>query len=108
MTYMNTKKREIVRMGLTVGAKQKLDNIAAAKDMKLIGVLSRLVEWFVDQDKTLQSVVLGLIDEKDAPEVLGLIHKRLAEDITKKHIPPDTGKTLARQRISSDKGGKKE
>jgi len=44
--------------------------------------LSRLVEWFVEQDKTLQSIILGLIDEKDAPAVIDLIHKRLSQSAT--------------------------
>ena len=79
MIYMAEKNREIVRMGLSSGAKTKLDEAADKRDMKLIGVLSRLVEWFVDQHTTMQSIILGLIDEKDAPDVIDLIHKRLSQ-----------------------------
>ena len=80
-------------MALTSGAKSQLDRVASDRDMKLIGVLSRLVEWFVAQDKTMQSVILGLIDQKDAPLVAGLIYKRLCADLTDKHL--DIEETLS-------------
>ncbi len=87
---MVEKDREVVRLALKRGAKAKLDQVAIKRDMKIIGVLSRVVEWFAEQDFTLQSIVLGMVEDKDAPEVLGLIHKRLVERLVNKHLPLGT------------------
>ncbi len=76
MTYMTTKNREIIRMALTPDAKRKLDEIADGKDMKLIGIMSRLVEWLVEQDQMTQSLVLGLVPKKDMPDIIELLYKK--------------------------------
>jgi len=107
MTYMTTKNRDVIRMAVTPEAKARLDAVAADRDMKLVGVVSRVIEWFSSQDKTLQSVILGLIDDEDAPSVLGLIHKRLAQELTDKHLDIDAtlgeaaGRAPARQKTAS-------
>ncbi|MBN2467505.1 MAG: hypothetical protein JXD19_05080 [Deltaproteobacteria bacterium] len=87
---MTKKTREIMRVAVTPEAKAAFDSIADERGMKLMPMLSKVIEWFVAQDKTLQGVILGSIDDKDAPSVLGLIHKRLAQELTDKFLDIDS------------------
>lgn len=92
MTYMAEKNREFIRLAVTREAKDKLDHVTELRDMKLIGVASRIIEWFVDQDEFLQTVILGLIPQKDQGAVAKLILKRLEnEEKSKKpdELSPD-------------------
>ncbi len=79
MLYMTENNREIIRLALTPSAKAKLDKVAESRDMKLMGVSSRLIEWFVDQDETLQTIILNQLHSDDVVAVLDLIRKRLSE-----------------------------
>lgn len=80
MNYMTTENREIIRLAITPKAKELLDSIAKGRDMKLIGVSSRIIEWFVKQDYTLQSIILGMVANEDKAGVLQLIEKRSKEE----------------------------
>jgi len=82
-----------MRVAVTPEAKASFDAIADERGMKLMPMLSKVMDWFVKQDKTLQGIILGSIDEKDAPSVLGLIHKRLAQELVDKHL--DVDETIA-------------
>lgn len=84
-------------MALEPGAKEKLDTIAEERGIKLIFALSRVVEWFVDQDKTLQGIILNQVSPADEVEVLGLIHKRLVHKIAEQ-LPQDLGKEIAEKK----------
>lgn len=56
MIYMSQKNlRNYVKLELTESAKEKLNQVADSRDMKLMGVSSRIIEWFVQQDQLFQS-----------------------------------------------------
>lgn len=79
MIYMTQKNRDFIRMALTSDAKDRLNTLADERDMKLMGVTTRLVEWFVDQDPFLQSVILGQVPDQDKIVVIELIRNRLKD-----------------------------
>lgn len=78
MIYMIEKNsRNYVKLELTKEAKDKLNFVADTRAMKLIGVSSRIIEWFVEQDEFLQSVILGQVPQQDQKTIIKLILKRL-------------------------------
>jgi hypothetical protein len=65
------KRPDIVSVHLSQESKTRLDGVCHARGMTIKRLLGRLIEWFVELDKTEQSIVLGLVEETDM--------KRLAE-----------------------------
>jgi hypothetical protein len=56
---------DIVSVHLSPEAKARLDEVCFRRGMTIKRLLGRLIEWFVDLDKTEQSIVLGLVEEQD-------------------------------------------
>lgn len=56
---------DIVSVHLSPEAKAKLDDVCFRRGMTIKRLLGRLIEWFVDLDKTEQSIVLGLVEDAD-------------------------------------------
>jgi hypothetical protein len=75
---MAQKKRpNIVSVHLSPEAKSDLDNACANRGMTIKSLLGRLVGWFVDLDKTEQSIVLGQIEASDVTRVADIVgHRR--------------------------------
>jgi hypothetical protein len=75
---MGQKKRpNIVSVHLSPQAKGDLDKACSARGMTIKSLLGRLVGWFVDLDKTEQSIVLGQIEETDVTQVASIVgHRR--------------------------------
>lgn len=71
-----TKQRpDIVSVHLSPESKARLDDVCFKRGMTIKMLLGRLIEWFVDLDKTEQSIVLGLVEDED---VKGLAEMLLA------------------------------
>ncbi|MCC7145657.1 MAG: hypothetical protein IT443_04355 [Phycisphaeraceae bacterium] len=51
--------RTTVRVQLDTITKQLLDNLCAKRGMTQIAAMSRLVNWFVDQNDLIQAAILG-------------------------------------------------
>ena len=73
-----TCKRSIVRVQLEEDAKQKLDELCDRRGMTQITVMSRMVNWFVAQDDTIQAVVLGSFSEQTMAGLARTMLKSLA------------------------------
>ena len=58
-------KPDIVSVHLSPEAKARLDEVCFRRGMTIKRLLGRLIEWFVDLDKTEQSIVLGLVEDED-------------------------------------------
>lgn len=56
---------DIVSVHLSPESKARLDEVCAKRGMTIKRLLGRLIEWFVDLDKTEQSIVLGLVEDDD-------------------------------------------
>jgi len=71
--------RIVVRLELTPGAKERLNEISHRSGMTQLSVTSRLVEWFAGQPEVIQAAVLGRYPEEIGSDVAKLILKRMAE-----------------------------
>ena len=56
---------DIVSVHLSPESKARLDEACAQRGMTIKRLLGRLIEWFVDLDRTEQSIVLGLVEDAD-------------------------------------------
>jgi hypothetical protein len=59
------KRPDIVSVHLSPESKARLDDVCFRRGMTIKRLLGRLIEWFVDLDKTEQSIVLGLVEDDD-------------------------------------------
>lgn len=97
---------ETTTVKISANAKKLLDEIAKERGINRIELISRTVEWISRQDKTLQAIILDQISKDDAPSVLGLIQKRLGQELTDKHLDIDS--TLSEASGRAKKRKKKE
>lgn len=71
------KRPNIVSVHLSPEAKGDLDNACNTRGMTIKSLLGCLVGWFVDLDKTEQSIVLGQIEQSDVTGVADMVgHRR--------------------------------
>jgi hypothetical protein len=68
--YDLKKRPDIVSVHLSPEAKKQLDGVCNLRGMTIKMLLGRLIEWFVDMDKTEQSVILGLVEAQDVEAIL--------------------------------------
>jgi hypothetical protein len=66
----------IVSVHLSPEAKQNLDNVCEARGMTIKSLLGRLIEWFVELDKTEQSIVLKQVEIDDVSGLAQLVLRR--------------------------------
>ncbi len=78
---MKTKKRpNIVSVHLSPESKQRLDQVCATRGMSIKMLLGRLITWFVELDKTEQSIVLGQVEVDDVRSLAELVLRRRNTD----------------------------
>lgn len=73
-------KRSIMRIQLDLQAKQKLDKLCERRGMTQIAVMSRVVNWFVAQDETIQAIVLGSLSEQSMGSLARMVLKKIAAE----------------------------
>ena len=72
-----TKQRpNIVSVHLSPEAKAKLDDVCANRGMSIKMLLGRLIAWFVELDRTEQSIVLGQVEESDVKSLAEMVAAR--------------------------------
>jgi hypothetical protein len=71
-------RRFIMRIELSAGAKQHVATLSDRHGMTQVAMMSRLVEWFADQDDLIQAAILGHYPEQIEVDVAKLILKRMA------------------------------
>ena len=71
------KRPNIVSVHLSPEAKAKLDDVCARRGMSIKMLLGRLITWFVDLDKTEQSIVLGQVEDTDVKKLAELLLTRV-------------------------------
>ena len=79
---------DIVSVHLSPESKARLDEVCFKRGMTIKRLLGRLIEWFVDLDKTEQSIVLGLVEDDDI--------KGLAEMVLDRRSKPAAKRSRAR------------
>jgi hypothetical protein len=78
-------KRSILRIQLDRGAKESLERLCQDRGMTQIAVMSRLVDWFIQQDEIVQLGVLGVL----SPDLISPLARRLLE---RKSVPDSAKK----------------
>ncbi len=74
---MKTKKRpNIVSVHLAPESKRRLDDVCSARGMSIKMLLGRLITWFVELDKTEQSIVLGQVEVDDVRSLAEMVLRR--------------------------------
>lgn len=72
-----TKQRpNIVSVHLSPEAKARLDQVCAKRGMSIKMLLGRLICWFVELDRTEQSIVLGQVEAADVQNLAQMITQR--------------------------------
>ena len=86
----------IVSVHLSPEAKARLDDVRIKRGMSIKMLLGRLICWFVELDRTEQSIVLGLVEEADVKSLAQMITRRAPK-------PKSTGRARkpARRRSSA-------
>ena len=66
----------IVSVHLSPEAKGKLDDVCEKRGMSIKMLLGRLIVWFVELDRTEQSIVLGQVEDQDVKHLAELLLTR--------------------------------
>jgi hypothetical protein len=66
----------IVSVQLSPEGKAKLDEVCAKRGMSIKSLLGRLICWFVELDRTEQSIVLGQVEPADVKSLAHLLIQR--------------------------------
>lgn len=56
------KERKIIKLAVTTGGKEVIEEIADRYGMKEYEVAGRIYEWFIGEDDIFQRAVLGMLD----------------------------------------------
>ncbi|MBW7906062.1 MAG: hypothetical protein LC135_17160 [Phycisphaerae bacterium] len=70
----------IVSVHLSPEAKANLDAACEQRGMTIKSLLGRLIEWFVELDKTEQSIVLKQVEVDDVEGLAGLVLRRARDN----------------------------
>jgi hypothetical protein len=70
------KRPDIVSILLSPEAKGQLDRVCEHRGMSIKRLLGQLLTWFVDLDRTEQSVVLGQVEDRDVIGLSEMIARR--------------------------------
>ncbi len=69
-------KPNIVSVHLSPEAKANLDSVCDQRGMTIKSLLGRLIEWFVERDKTEQSIILSQVEDTDVSSLAELLLRR--------------------------------
>jgi len=72
-------RRVIMRIELTPSAKDLLTDLCQRNGMTQVAVMSRITEWFANQDQLIQGAILGHYPVGIESDVAKLILKKLIE-----------------------------
>jgi hypothetical protein len=78
---VHKKRPNIVSVHLSPQGKTRLDKACADRGMTIKSLLGRLIGWFVELDKTEQSIVLGQLEQADLTTVAELLVRRRTKKI---------------------------
>lgn len=70
--------RHTVQTYISRATKAQMEAACDRLGMKQVELLSRLMAWFAQQDRTMQQVVLGTLEEEDQEEAVRMVLRRMA------------------------------
>ena len=68
-----------MRIQLDSQSKARLDKLCEKRGMTQIAMMSRMVNWFLNQDETIQALVLGSLSETALGPLAKTLLKRLVD-----------------------------
>lgn len=71
-------RRDFLKIQVTPDVRQRFEALYTEKGMTQIAAATRVFDWFMAQDETVQAAVLGLVPKNVAPDVARLILERMA------------------------------
>jgi len=74
-------KRAIMRIQMDAQSKTRMEKLCEKRGMTQIAMMSRVVNWFLAQDETVQALVLGSLSEASmGPLAQKLLERLVAEE----------------------------
>lgn len=70
------KRQNIVSVQLSDDAKAQLDAVSEGRGMTIKMLMGKLIQWFVELDRTEQSIVLGQVEPDDVKSLAQLVIER--------------------------------
>ncbi len=70
------KRPDAISVFLSPQAKAQLNQVCEQRDVSIKRLLGQLITWFVDLDRTEQSVVLGQVEDRDVIGLSEMIARR--------------------------------
>jgi hypothetical protein len=70
-------KRAIMRIQMDAQSKNRLEKLCEKRGMTQIAMMSRMVNWFLAQDETVQAMVLGSLSEESMGPLARTLLERL-------------------------------
>lgn len=77
MTYM-VEKNKTTSVKISLSAKDCLDKLVKERGIGKIELVNRAIQWLEQQDRTVQAIVLGQIEEEDENAIFEMIKARKA------------------------------
>ena len=77
-------KSENTTVRMSEAARRELSTVLKSHGMTQIEALGRVLSWFAQQSKTLQSLVLGNLDDDDEAGVIEVMYKRRVEALAER------------------------
>lgn len=68
--------RSVINVSLTSKAKAQLDELLDVLKMQQQDAVGRIIEWVTGQQRLVQLLVLGLIDEEDTLHIIDLLYRK--------------------------------
>jgi hypothetical protein len=98
---MAKNQRQNINIELADGAKDQLEIIRQWNGMTQKELVGRMVNWFCNQDRVSQQVILGQIPDEIAPDVARIMLERIAQ--ADDHPSEPTGGRLSQSNAKSKK-----
>jgi hypothetical protein len=77
-------KRAIMRIQMDAQAKTRMEKLCEKRGMTQVAMTSRVMNWFLDQDETVQAMVLGSLSEESMAPLARTLLERLAQHDSRK------------------------
>lgn len=92
-----SKFRQNINIELAEGSKNQLEVVRNRTGMTQKELVGRIINWFSQQDRTVQQIILGQIPQEIAVDVAKLMLEKMAREAMNNPVPPprETRRQLA-------------
>lgn len=76
---MKNQSRIVLRVEVRPSCKPELERLNEMLGMKQVAIMSRLVEWFVEQPELIQAAILGRYPKEIEAELAAMLLRRMGD-----------------------------